>query len=146
MPTGIPRPTSLLRAGGWRAKPKEYGGYRYRSIAEADYAARLDLLEKTGKIHAWRRATFYRIEINGIHCGRYTPDFVIVHLDGAEELIEVKGWAARDFLFRHNVFRASRPDLKLTVVDCDGQPYDPNRRERGADVAVRRLIREGRAR
>ena len=146
MPTGIPRPTTLLRAGGWRAKPKENGGYRYRSTAEADYAARLDLLLEAGRILAWRRATFYRIEINGIRCGRYTPDFVIVHRGGSEELIEVKGWAARDFVFRFNVFRASRPDLKITVVDCDGQPYDPNQRARGSDVVVRRLMREGRAR
>jgi hypothetical protein len=146
MPTGTPRPLSLLRAGGWLAKPKVYDGYRYRSTAEANYAARLDLLVDSGKILDWRRATFYRIEVNGIYCGRYTPDFVIVYLDGSEELIEVKGWAARDFLFRYNVFRASRPDLKITVVDGDGQPYDPNQRRRGSDAAVRKLVREGRAR
>lgn len=146
MPTGVPRPTTLLRAGGWCAKPKDYAGHTYRSTAEANYAARLNLRLRAGKIRSWERASFYRIEINEIRCGRYTPDFLVTHLDGTEELIEVKGWAARDFVFRFNVFRALHPELWITVVDSNGDPYDPNRRERGPDAVIRKLIRQGRAR
>ena len=131
MGKGVARNASMMRQKGpWDvAKPTLYGGIRYRSRAEADYAERLTWLLKDKRIKAWERATFYRIEINGHRCGRYTPDFKVTHLDGTEEIVEVKGWAARDFLFRFNVFRALHPQLKVTVVDSKGMVYDPNKRK-----------------
>jgi hypothetical protein len=129
MGKGIARNLGMLRSKGpWGvAKPTLF--VKYRSRAEADYAERLMWLLKDKRIVAWKRATFYRIEINGHRCGRYTPDFEVTHLDGTTEIVEVKGWAARDFLFRFNVFCALHPQFKVTVVDSQGKVYDPNKRK-----------------
>jgi hypothetical protein len=131
MGKGVARNLGMLRSkSGWGvARPTLFGGVKYRSRAEADYAERLTWLLKDKRIKAWERAAFYRIEINGRRCGRYTPDFKVTHLDGSEEIVEVKGWAARDFLFRFNVFCALHPGLKVTVVDSKGMVYDPNQRK-----------------
>jgi hypothetical protein len=131
MGKGIARNLGMLRQKGpWGvAKPTLFNGVKYRSRAEADYAERLTWLLKDKRIKAWKRATFYRIEINGVRCGRYTPDFEVTHLDSSTEIVEVKGWAARDFLFRFNVFCALHPQFKVTVVDSQGKVYDPNKRK-----------------
>jgi hypothetical protein len=125
MPRGVPRITDLLRRrGGWSVpQPTEYGGYRYRSRAEARYARRLDLESRAGTIRAWRRADTYPLVVNGRKCGHYTPDFLVTHLDGKQLLIEVKGWAARDFGLRFKLFRALYPELSISIVDGQGRPW-----------------------
>lgn len=67
---------------GRRHKPGEMNG------TEARYADELELAKLSGKILEWRfeSMTFVLAE----RC-RYTPDFMILHLDGSVELVDVKG-------------------------------------------------------
>lgn len=46
----------------------------------------------------------------------YTPDFRIYHLDGSEELIDVKGFSTQQGEIRYKLFNYSNPGLKLTWV------------------------------
>jgi hypothetical protein len=44
----------------------------------------------------------------------YTPDYLIYHLDGAEELIDVKGFSTQQGELRRKLFEFKFPDKKLT--------------------------------
>jgi hypothetical protein len=46
----------------------------------------------------------------------YTPDFLIYHLDGTEELIDVKGFSTQQGELRRKLFEFNFPDKKLTWV------------------------------
>lgn len=126
----------------WGAIPKRYGGVLYPSTGEANYAASLDLRLTGRMIRSWRRAPFFHLTKNGEVCGRYRPDFEITHLDGRLEYVEVKGRMVREFAMRLRFFMACYPELKITVVDGNGVPYDPLARRRGRRLpiaVVRRL-------
>lgn len=117
--------------GGWSvAQPTTYRGCRYRSKAEANYAGILDLRLAAKDIKAWEREPSFPLIVNGKRCGRYTPDFLVTLKDGTRELIEVKGWAARDFSLRLKVFEALYPAWKVRVVDGQGRPWKASRSAR----------------
>lgn len=112
--------------GGWAvAKPTEYAGVRYPSKGEANEAARLDLKKRAGRIRDWSRAPAFPLVVNGQPCGRYTPDFLVHHLDGTMELLEVKGRPSRDFVLRFRTFKACYPERWITVLDSSGRAFDP---------------------
>jgi hypothetical protein len=46
----------------------------------------------------------------------YTPDFLIYHLDGSTELIDVKGFGTQQGELRRKLFDYNYPELKLTWV------------------------------
>ncbi|GAA0115706.1 DUF1064 domain-containing protein [Clostridium senegalense] len=46
----------------------------------------------------------------------YTPDFRIYHLDGTEELIDVKGFSTQQGEMRYKLFNYFYPNEKLTWV------------------------------
>jgi hypothetical protein len=46
----------------------------------------------------------------------YTPDFLIYHLDGSQELIDVKGYSTQQGELRKKLFDYLNPGLKLTWV------------------------------
>lgn len=46
----------------------------------------------------------------------YAPDFLVYHLDGSQELIDVKGMSTQQGDMRRKLFDAKYPDLKLTWV------------------------------
>lgn len=46
----------------------------------------------------------------------YTPDFLIYHLDGSVELIDVKGFSTQQGELRRKLFDSIYPSLKLTWV------------------------------
>ena len=46
----------------------------------------------------------------------YTPDFLIYHSDGSEELIDVKGYSTQQGELRKKLFDYLNPGLKLTWV------------------------------
>jgi hypothetical protein len=138
-----PDPT---RARTWSAaRPTEYAGVLYASKAEARRAEVLEMLRRAGKIESWCRARRYPLNVEGELCGHYTPDFLVTYLDGSQELLEVKGRAARDVAFRLNVFRALYPEIPLRVIDGDGNPWKAPRRKRGQVPAalLRRARRNG---
>jgi hypothetical protein len=139
----------LARDSSWStARKTPYRGVLYDSAAEARRAATLDLLERAGKINSWCRAPRYefRIGAKGVVVGWYTPDFLVVHLDGTREAIEVKGRASRDLALRLNLFRALYPEIRLSVIDGDGNPWKPRRKRGQIPAALLRRVQRGRAR
>ncbi len=46
----------------------------------------------------------------------YTPDFLIYHLDGTQELIDVKGFSTQQGELRKKLFEYRYPELKLTWI------------------------------
>ena len=73
------------RCGRQYARAKETGGYR--SKAEHAYAAELDMRVRAGDIRAWMyEPCNWRL---GANC-YYRPDFLVIHLDGLLEFVEVK--------------------------------------------------------
>lgn len=46
----------------------------------------------------------------------YTPDFLIYHLDGTQELIDVKGFSTQQGEIRRKLFDYKYPELKLTWI------------------------------
>jgi hypothetical protein len=53
----------------------------------------LEALKRTGEIRDWRFESLTLVLAPGL---RYTPDFLVTHLDGALELEEIKGGYIRD--------------------------------------------------
>jgi hypothetical protein len=46
----------------------------------------------------------------------YSPDFLIYHLDGSQELVDVKGFSTQQGELRKKLFDYKFPDLKLTWI------------------------------
>lgn len=46
----------------------------------------------------------------------YSPDFLIYHLDGSQELVDVKGFSTQQGELRRKLFDYTFPDLKLTWI------------------------------
>jgi|GEM_PF-4368184 len=108
----------------------EYRGEWYDSKMEANYAARLDLEKRAGKILNWWRGE--RVDLLGSpgRPGRvtYKPDFHVVYPDGQEVAIDVKGAVPRDFRIRVALWELKFPNLPLRVVDKDGNVCWPKKR------------------
>lgn len=46
----------------------------------------------------------------------YSPDFLIYHIDGSEELIDIKGMSTQQGEMRRKMFNYKYPNLRLTWV------------------------------
>ena len=112
-----------------------YNGVKYRSHDEARYAARLDLLIHAGQVRSWSKAPCFALVVAGCKVGRYTPDFEVYYSNGQRELVEVKGYPARDYRLRVALFRALYPHEVLQVVDGHGRPWVPPKRRKRAPAA-----------
>jgi hypothetical protein len=100
--------------------PREYKGIEYHSQKEANYAAELDLRTRStmavDRIEGWERQVSIRLEVNGKLICRFVCDFLVHHLDGRIEYVEVKGYPTPEWRIKEKLFRAIYPDRKLTVV------------------------------
>ena len=52
----------------------------------------------------------------------YTADFLIYHLDGTEEAVDIKGMETQQGIMRRKMFWSKFPDLKLTWI-CRSLKY-----------------------
>ena len=70
----------------------EYGGKRYASQGEAEYARRLDLLQAAGQVDGWRRGREWVLLDAPRRRDRivYVPDFE-VEVGGARRVVDFKG-------------------------------------------------------
>lgn len=46
----------------------------------------------------------------------YTPDFLVYHLDGSEEAVDVKGMSTQQGVMRRKMFLYRYPEIKLTWI------------------------------
>lgn len=101
------------------AKKQIYNNQKYDSGFEAGYAAELDLRQKAKQIKSWERQVKIPLDVNGYHIANYFIDFVVYHLDGITEYVEIKGYATETWRLKWKIFEAlycDKPDVVLTVV------------------------------
>lgn len=120
--------TALIGKTGGRSKynvdnsaagklARQYRGVTYDSLAEARYAAQLDIRLKAGQILEWERQVTVPLIVNGSLVGRMIADFKITHLNQRQEFIEVKGMVLPIYKLKLKLFRELYPDTLYTVVN-----------------------------
>jgi hypothetical protein len=97
-----------------------YNNYNYDSKLEANFAASLDTLKRAGKIADWQKQKTIKLYAYDRFICAYRIDFVVEHLDGTLEYLEVKGYPTQVWKFKWKLFEAqlaeTEPQNKATVV------------------------------
>jgi len=106
----------------YRNARQTYNDYSYMSRKEAQYAYELDLRLKAKDIKSWRRQQKIDLTFNGFYICNYFIDFVIIHNDGTEEYVEVKGMETPEWKLKWKMTEAmlykkiAKGKIKLTLV------------------------------
>ncbi|APH21939.1 DUF1064 domain-containing protein [Clostridium botulinum] len=104
------------------AKKIVIDGITFDSKDEGKYFEYLKKLKSQEKILNFELQPKYELQPGFKKNGKtyraitYAPDFLIYHLDGKEELIDVKGMSTQQGEMRRKMFDYKYPDLKLTWV------------------------------
>lgn len=86
------------------------------------YAYELDLLQRAGKIKSWK---FEGLKLRLADRTSYSPDFVVWHLDGGIELVEVKGHWMEDAKVKFKVARELFPMFTFTAIKRNKSGWEP---------------------
>ena len=111
-----------------RSTPTDFGGDRYHSKKEADYAAQLALMMRArgkDRVLKWERQV--KIPLAVARPGSpedapftkicdYIIDFVVHYADGRVEYVEVKGFKQEVWKLKWKLFEALYPDLTKVIV------------------------------
>jgi hypothetical protein len=91
----------------------------FRSSWEANIARWLNWRIERGELLSWEHEprTFTFPALRGAVC--YTPDFRVVHADGSEEWLEVKGYETSRDRTKWRRLAKHYPEVKLTVIGPD---------------------------
>lgn len=102
---------------------------RFDSIVESKLYLQLKQLKKEGSIRDFSLNPSFMIIDPFEYMGwpekgnKYTADYLITWNDGQQEVIEIKGFVARDFPLRLKLFKSKNPNLKITILrevqNCD---------------------------
>lgn len=106
----------------YRAKRTTWNGEIYDSKAEANRAAQLTLLQKAGKILAFKRGERDTL-IDGSTRSRkvtYRVDFIVWGINGEQWAEDVKGFVPREFRIKAILWEQKHPDIPLRVVNQHG--------------------------
>jgi hypothetical protein len=90
---------------------RTYKGQLYASRAELQYAMRLDLLQRAGKIECWYRPEPLDLVVNLQVVGRYRPDFAVKN--GRLEYHEIKGHRGPLGLLKFKIAQACLPLVRF---------------------------------
>ena len=97
-------------------------GYKFDSKDEGIYYKTLLLKKARGEIQNFEMQPKYTLVPGFKKDGKtyraitYTPDFLIYHNDGSQELIDVKGYSTQQGELRYKLFNYFYKDKKLTWV------------------------------
>ena len=97
-------------------------GITFDSKEEARYYEYLKTKRAAGEIQNFELQPNYILQPSFKRDGRtiraitYTADFLVYHLDGSEEVIDVKGMETQQGIMRRKMFWCKYPDLKLTWI------------------------------
>jgi len=98
---------------------------KFDSAAEARYYQRLKLLKRAGEIKDFELQTEFILQDEyRTRDGKkrqpikYKADFVIEHLDGTKEAIDVKGVLTPVYRLKKKMFEYRYPEWKLTEVSA----------------------------
>ena len=103
----------------------KYDGFNFDSKNEALYYLLLKKKKTKGLIKAFDLQPRFllqpKFKRNGenIRAINYIADFTIYHLDGSEEIVDVKGMATPQALVNRKLFLYKYPDKKLTWITRD---------------------------
>jgi len=106
----------------FNAKKTTIDGITFDSKAEANYYLELKTRLRAGEIKGFERQPEFELLPAFAKHGKkyqsmkYTADFLITHLDGSQEVIEVKGMRTRDYMLRMKLFNYNYRGLKFTEV------------------------------
>ena len=106
----------------YNSKKIECDGITFDSKEEMKYYKYLLKLKAEGKITNFELQPKYELLPAFEYMGKkrkaitYTPDFLIYHLDGTEELIDVKGIETQQGELRRKLFEYRHNNIKLTWV------------------------------
>lgn len=106
----------------YNAKRTEINGIVFDSKLEGEYYLYLKKQQKEGKIKIFaRQPTFmlqggYKKDGKNIRPINYKADFKIYHLDGSEEIIDIKGYETPEFKIKRKIFEHKYPLIKLTLI------------------------------
>ncbi|GMA64736.1 DUF1064 domain-containing protein [Alicyclobacillus fastidiosus] len=118
---------SIPRRGNKYGAKKQFAGQIFDSKAERDYYLYLLSLQQSGEVTDIRLQPQFELQPSYKVAGhkrsaiKYTADFEVVYADGRREVVDVKGFAARDFSLRKRMFEY-RYGVPLTVVKPEEIP------------------------
>ncbi|AWZ48436.1 hypothetical protein C3495_06225 [Clostridiaceae bacterium 14S0207] len=104
------------------AKKIVIDGITFDSKDEGRYYLYLKDLKAKGKILNFELQPKYELQPGFKKNGKtyraitYTPDFLIYHLNGTEELIDIKGMSTQQGEMRRKMFDYKYPNLNLTWI------------------------------
>ena len=97
-------------------------GYEFDSKEEMRYYEYLKTLKAKEKILNFELQPKYTLLEKFKYMGKsrqamtYTPDFLIYHIDGTEELIDIKGFSTQQGDMRRKLFEYFYTDIKLVWI------------------------------
>lgn len=106
----------------YKSKKVTVDGYAFDSIDESKYYQALLIRKAKGEIVNFEMQPKFTLIPGFKKRGKtframtYTPDFLIYHNDGSEELIDVKGFSTQQGELRYKLFNYFYQDKKLTWV------------------------------
>lgn len=109
-------------ASKYKAEKINIDGITFDSKDEAKYYEYLKKRKAKGEILNFELQPKYELIAKFKKLGKsyraatYSPDFIIYHIDGTEELIDVKGFSTQQGELRKKLFDSKFPELKLTWV------------------------------
>lgn len=79
----------------YRNVQTEYGGQKFMSKKEAEYAMQLDWQRKAtsprDRVVEWVPQVPFQVILNGVKICKYIADFKVTYADGRVEIVDVKG-------------------------------------------------------
>lgn len=103
------------RGNKYRAKKVTTAAGTFDSQAEHRRWVELCLLERAGTITGLQRQTVFKMNVNGVFVGKYTPDFEY-HEGGKRVVEDVKGVVTEAASLRMKVFQALHPEIRFAVI------------------------------
>ncbi|MZK54154.1 DUF1064 domain-containing protein [Clostridium beijerinckii] len=106
----------------YNSKKITVDGYTFDSMNESKYYKALLIRKSKGEIVNFEMQPKFTLIPGFKKQGKtfkamtYTPDFLIYHNDGSEELIDVKGFSTQQGELRYKLFNYFYQDKKLTWV------------------------------
>ena len=97
-------------------------GITFDSKEEARYYEYLKTKRAAGRIQNFELQPNYTLQPSFKRDGKtiraitYTADFLVYHLDGSEEVIDVKGMETQQGIMRRKMMQYRYPELKLTWI------------------------------
>lgn len=100
-------------------KTSFFRGQGYDSKAEVEQAMVLEEQQRNGEIKSWEKQKTLELRVNDYLICTYRIDFIVYHLDGVTEYLEVKGFPTDTWKIKWKLFEAlygDDPMIKLTVA------------------------------